>query len=109
MRGPKSGNLLVVGWGGTYGAIYQALEELKKEKIDVSQAHLFYLNPFPKNTGAVLKQFKKILVPELNSGHLRFLFRNTFPELATQIYGLNKVQGQPFKVVDIYNKIKELL
>ncbi len=109
VRGPQSGDILVIGWGGSYGSIYQAVEELKKEKIEVSQAHLHYLNPFPKNTQAVMKQFKKILVPELNMGHLMFLFRNAFPDMATKIYGLNKVQGQPFKVTEVYNKIKDLL
>lgn len=109
VRGPQSGNLLVVGWGGSYGSIYQALEELKKEKIEVSQVHLHHLNPFPKNFEAILKKFKKILVPELNSGHLRFLMRNAFPEIAVNIVGLNKVQGQPFKVLEVYNKIKEIV
>lgn len=109
VRGPQSGDLLVLGWGGTYGAIYQAIEEIKRQGKEVSQAHLSYINPFPRNLEAVLKKFKKILVPELNMGHLLTLLRRNFPEIAAQITGLHKVQGQPFKVYEVYNKIKELV
>lgn len=108
VRGPESGNVLVLGWGGTYGAIYQAVTECSRQGMQVSQAHLHYLNPLPKNLGEILKPFKKILVPELNSGHLKMLLRNAFPELAARITGLNKVQGHPFKVFEVVAKIKEL-
>ena len=109
VRGAQSGKLLVLGWGGTYGAIYQAVSECTQQGLEVSQAHLHYLNPFPKNLGAVLKRFKKILVPELNLGQLKMLLCNSFPDTAPQIAGLNKVQGQPFKIFEVYTKIKELL
>ncbi len=107
VKGPESGKLLVLGWGGTYGAIFQAVEEFQRQKASVSQAHLFYLNPFPKNLGDILKKFETILVPELNFGHLAMLLRNQFP--GVKIVGLNKVQGQPFKVHEVINKIKEIL
>lgn len=109
VRGAQSGDLLVLGWGGTYGAIYQAVDEMVQQKKSVSQAHLMHLNPFPKNMEKVVKSFKKILVPELNSGHLLMLLRNAYPEIADRFTGLNKVQGQPFKVHEVYAKIKELL
>jgi 2-oxoglutarate/2-oxoacid ferredoxin oxidoreductase subunit alpha len=96
-----------VGWGGTFGAIYQAVDQVRNEGGDVSQAHLFYLNPFPKNFGSVLKRFEKVLVAELNMGHLMMLIRNQFP--GTNVIGLNKVQGQPFKVHEVVKKIKEML
>jgi 2-oxoglutarate ferredoxin oxidoreductase subunit alpha len=109
VRGDQSGKLLVLGWGGTYGPIYQAVEEIMAAGKKVSQAHLYYLNPFPKNIKEVLSKFERILIPELNSGHLTMLLRNAFPEFATKIQGLNKVQGQPFKVFEISTKIKELV
>ncbi len=107
VRGPESGKLLVLGWGGTFGAIYQAVVDLKAKGIEVSQAHLNYLNPFPKNLGKVLGQFKKVLIPELNSGQLLLLIRGNFPGVTA--VGLNKIQCQPFKVEEVIKKIKELL
>ncbi len=109
VRGEQSGDLLVLGWGGTYGAIYQAVTEMTREGKKVSQAHLSYLNPFPRNIETVLKNFKKILVPELNMGQLKMLLRNAFPDQAAKIEGLNKVQGQPFKVFEVIEKIKEMV
>jgi 2-oxoglutarate ferredoxin oxidoreductase subunit alpha len=109
VRGPESGKVLVLGWGGTYGPIFQAVTECSRQNIQVSQVHLHHINPFPKNLGDILKKFEKILVPELNSGHLKMLLRNAFPDVASKIIGLNKIQGQPFKVFEVYTKIKELL
>ncbi len=107
VRGPESGKLLVLGWGGTYGAIYQSITDLETEGKKVSQVHLNYLNPFPKNLGDVLKKFEKVLIPELNFGHLLMLLRYQFPGI--QAEGLNKIKGQPFHVSEITNKIRELL
>lgn len=105
--GPKSGRLLVLGWGATFGPIYQALTDLKAQGIEISQAHLTYLNPFPKNLGQVLGQFKTILIPELNSGQLLLLIRSAFP--GTHAVGLHKIQCQPFKVEEITKKVREML
>ena len=105
--GPQSGKLLVLGWGGTFGPIYQAVSDLKGEGIGVSQAHLNYLNPFPRNLGALLSRFQKVLIPELNSGQLLFLIRSAFP--GTNAVGLHKIQCQPFKVEEISGKIRELI
>lgn len=105
--GPQTGDLLVLGWGSSYGAIYQAVSEIEKEGRKVSHAHLNYINPFPKNLGDVLKGFKRILIPELNSGHLLMLVRNQFP--GVNAMGLNKIQGHPFQVSEVVQKIKEIL
>lgn len=107
VNGPQNGKLLVLGWGGTYGPIYQAISDLKAQGIQVSQAHLNFLNPFPKNLGKVLGQFEQVLIPELNSGQLLLLIRGNFP--SAKATGLNKVQCQPFKVEEIVRKIKEMI
>jgi len=109
IRGPKSGKLLVLGWGSTYGAIYEAVTQLEKEGISVAQAHLNYINPFPKNFGTILKNYEKILIPEMNMGQLLMLIRNQFPQSATTVEGYPKVQGQPFKVFEILDKIRKVL
>lgn len=107
VRGPKSGKLAILSWGGTFGAIYQALENFKKKGIELSQIHLNYLNPLPKNLEEVLNGFEKVLVPELNMGQLLLLIRNFYPKV--NAFGLWKVKGLPFHVVEIEEKIKELL
>jgi 2-oxoglutarate ferredoxin oxidoreductase subunit alpha len=104
--GEQEGDLLVVGWGGTYGSILSAVQRSQRKGLKVSFAHLRYLNPMPKNTGAVLKKFKKILVPELNCGQLRMLLRSYF---LVDAVGLNKVQGKPFLISEIEAKIAEML
>ncbi|MBI4388018.1 MAG: 2-oxoacid:acceptor oxidoreductase subunit alpha [Candidatus Omnitrophica bacterium] len=107
MRGPKSGKLVVVSWGGTYGAIYQAIVELESEGVKITHLHLSYINPFPRNLGEILGRFEKVLIPELNMGHLLMLLRFRFPKI--QAIGFHKVQGQPFHAVEIKSKVKELL
>ncbi|GIW79301.1 MAG: 2-oxoglutarate ferredoxin oxidoreductase subunit alpha [Gemmatales bacterium] len=104
--GPKSGDLLVVGWGGTYGAIVTAVERAQRKGYSVAHAHLRYLNPMPKNTEQVLKSYKKVLVPELNCGQLRLLLRGIY---FVDAIGLNKIQGKPFLVSEIEDKIAEIL
>jgi len=104
--GDESGRLLVLGWGSTYGAITTAVEKMREEGASVSSAHLRYLNPFPRNLGDVLRRFEKVLIPELNLGQLRLLVRARY---LIDAIGLNKVQGKPFKVSEIANKIDELL
>lgn len=107
VEGPASGPLLVLGWGGSYGPVYQAVSNLAAEGTTVSHAHLSYLNPFPKNLGDVLGKFKKILLPELNMGQLIVLLRNQFP--GHQFVGYHKVQGQPFKSAELMEEIKRYL
>jgi 2-oxoglutarate ferredoxin oxidoreductase subunit alpha len=106
VKGPEQGDLLVIGWGGTFGAIASAVERSQRKGYKVAQAHLRYLNPMPKNTSEVLKRYKKVLVPELNAGQLRFLLRGEF---LVDAIGLNKIQGRPFLVSEIEEKIATLL
>ncbi len=106
VNGPEEGDLLVIGWGGTYGSIVSAVERSQRKGHKVAQAHLRYLNPMPKNTGEVLKRYKKVLVPELNAGQLRFLLRSQF---LVNAEGLNKIQGRPFLLSDIEEKIEQML
>jgi 2-oxoglutarate ferredoxin oxidoreductase subunit alpha len=104
--GAADAELLVIGWGGTYGTITTAVERSQRKGLKVAQAHLRYLNPMPKNTGDVVKRFKKVLVPELNRGQLRMLLR---AEWLVDAVGLNKIQGKPFLVHEIEAKIQEML
>jgi 2-oxoglutarate ferredoxin oxidoreductase subunit alpha len=103
--GDQSGEILVLGWGGTYGAIKEAVMKSRDAGVNVSQAHLQYLNPFPKNTADVLKSFKKILIPEINLGQLAKLIRS---EYLVDVIQFNVVRGLPFRVSDIVAKINEV-
>lgn len=102
----QEGDLLVLGWGGTYGAITEAIIKVRAQGKKVSQAHLKYLFPFSKNTGQVLKRFKKILIPEINLGQLTTIIRSEF--LIAPI-SFTKIKGLPFKSSEIQNKILEVL
>lgn len=106
VTGPDSGDLLVVSWGGTYGAIYAAVTQAQREGKSVAHAHLRYLNPFPRNLGDLLKRYKRVLVPELNLGQLSKILKYTY-DLPIEAY--TKIQGQPFKIREISAKINEML
>ena len=103
--GAESGKLLVVGWGGTYGHILSAVQEVRAEGVDVSFAHFDYIMPLPKNTAEVFEKFDKILVCELNSGQFVNYLRAVLPQFKYEQF--NKVQGQPFLVQEITTAIKE--
>lgn len=104
--GDPEGDLLVLGWGGTFGAIRDAVNRVRSKGYKVSQVHLFYVNPMPKNLGDILKNFKKVLIPELNLGQLAFIIRAKY---LVPVYQLNKIQGLPFRSSEVENKIYELL
>jgi 2-oxoglutarate ferredoxin oxidoreductase subunit alpha len=104
--GPSSGKLLVIGWGSTYGAIKSAVSELQEEGYSVSHAHLRYLRPFPKNLGAIIKNFEKVLIPEINNGQLIKIIRDQF---LVDAKGYNKIMGVPITKTEMLIKIKELL
>ncbi len=104
--GEQEGDLLVLGWGGTYGAITEAVIKAREEGYKVSQAHLKYINPFPKNTAEVLSKFKKVLIPEINLGQLAKIIKSEF---LIPVVQLNIVRGLPFRVVAIEEKIIEIL
>ena len=106
VEGDQEGELLVLGWGSTYGAIKEAIRHIQLQGYKASQAHLRYLHPFPKNLREVLNRFKKVLLPELNMGQMATVIRSTF---LREVIQFNKVQGQPFKIAEIENKIIEVL
>ena len=104
VEGPPEGDLLVLSWGSTYGAILTAAEEVRAQGQQVSMAHLRYLNPFPRNLGDVLGRFRRVLIPEINRGQLRLLVRAKY---LVDAVGLNKVSGQPFSSQEITQAILE--
>jgi 2-oxoglutarate/2-oxoacid ferredoxin oxidoreductase subunit alpha len=106
VAGDPEGELLVIGWGSTYGAITAARENMNAKGIKFSHAHLRYINPFPKNLGDIIKRFKKVLIPEMNLGQLNKLIR---AEFLVDSIGLDKIQGLPFKASEIEKKVTELL
>ena len=106
VEGPETGDVLVLSWGGTYGACRTAVELLLSQGHKVAHAHLRWVNPFPKNLGEVLKRYKKVLIPELNMGQLRTLIRAKY---LVDAQGLNKVKGRPFAIAELTTAIKELL
>ena len=104
--GPDQGDLLVLGWGGTFGAICSAVANAQQQCRSVAAAHLRYLNPFPKNLGNVLGRYRQVLVPELNMGQLALLIQARYP---VRVIPLGKVQGQPFSIAEIENKIRSIV
>ena len=104
--GKESGDLLVIGWGGTHGAIRSAVETAQDEGMSVSHLHLRHLNPFPKNLGEILVKFQKVMIAELNLGQLSTIIRSKF---LVDAVGLNKIQGKPFTQTEVYNEITKLV
>ena len=90
--GPDSGDLLVLSWGSTYGAVYTAVNDAREAGHDIAHAHLQYMNPFPRNLGDVVSRYRKVLIPEANTGQLRMLIRAQF---LVDAQGYNEVTGQP--------------
>ena len=106
IQGEPEGDLLVIGWGGTYGAISSATKSLRDEGFSVSNIHLRYLNPFPDDLEDVIRNFKKVIVPELNLGQLNLLLRAKF---LIDVISYGKLQGKPFKVAELREKFLEHL
>ena len=106
VHGDEEGELLILGWGSTCGAITTAVQRAREAGKSVSHAHLRYLNPFPKNLGEVLSRFQKVLIPEMNLGQLRHLIRAQY---LVDAHGLNKVKGRPFQVSEIEEAIDQYL
>jgi 2-oxoglutarate ferredoxin oxidoreductase subunit alpha len=104
--GPSEGDVLVLGWGSTYGAIRSAVERLQAEGWSVGHAQLRYLNPLPANTEEVMRRFKKVLVPEVNLGQLSMLLRSRF---LIDVVGLNQVRGKPYRIIEIKQAVEALL
>jgi len=104
--GDADGDLLIVSWGSTCGAITQAVNGQREKGRKIGHLHLRYLNPLPANLGDILKRYKRVLVPELNMGQLLWVLRAKF---LVNAVGLNKIQGRPFKQTELDQKIEEML
>jgi 2-oxoglutarate ferredoxin oxidoreductase subunit alpha len=105
-NGPEKGDVLVLGWGSTYGAIKSAVAELLAEGKKVSHIHLRYIRPFPKNLGDLIKNFEQVLIPELNNGQLIKIIRDKY---LVDAKGLNKIMGVPFTRHEIVDEIRKML
>jgi len=104
--GAAEGDLLIVGWGSTYGAIRSAVERLQAAGRSVAHAHFRHINPFPRNTDAVLRSYRTVVAPELNLGQLSWLLRARY---LLDVRGFNLVRGKPFKISDIEEEAERLL
>jgi 2-oxoglutarate ferredoxin oxidoreductase subunit alpha len=102
----EGADLLILGWGSSYGAIRAAVNRVRGRGKPVATTHLRHLNPFPLNLGEVVRSYPKVIIPELNSGHLRHLIR---AEFLVDALGINKVAGEPFKVAELEEAILEEL
>lgn len=106
VNGPAAGNLLVVGWGSTYGTITAAVEEAQQEGKAVASIHLRHLNPLPPDLGQILRQYERVLVPEINSGQLVRILR---AEYLVDAVGFNRVRGLPLSTQEVRETIDQLL
>ncbi len=106
IEGDTEGDLLIVGWGGTYGAIREAVTNMRQRGKSVSHVQVRYINPFPKNLGEILHNFKQVLVPEINNGQLIKILRSQYLVPAV---GLNLIKGLPLRAADVEQKINEIL
>jgi 2-oxoglutarate/2-oxoacid ferredoxin oxidoreductase subunit alpha len=106
VHGPERGDLLILGWGSTYGALRTAVERLQRGGSAVAHAHLRHLNPFPRDTGEVLSRYRRVLIPEINTGQLRLLIRGRY---LVDAVGLNQVRGKPFPVPEVVKAARLLL
>jgi 2-oxoglutarate ferredoxin oxidoreductase subunit alpha len=104
--GPPQGDLLILGWGSTYGAIRSAVERLNGEGRSVAHAHLRHLNPFPANTESVLRSYRRVLIPEVNMGQLLMLVRARY---LIDAVGYDRVRGKPFRIAEIVEEAERVL
>lgn len=107
VMGNEKADTLLLGWGGTYGHLRTAMEELNKDGVPMAFAQLRYINPLPKNTGDLLRRYKNVIVAELNTGQCADYLQSKFPDV--NIKRINKIQGQPFQVSEIVSKVREIL
>ena len=106
VMGEKTGKVLVLGWGSTYGSISSAVEKMQREGKSVSSAHLRHLNPFPRNLGEVLAGFETVIIPEMNLGQLCTMIRAKY---LVDAVPFSKVKGRPFQIREIVRKVEEYL
>ncbi len=105
--GAASGDVLLVSWGGTFGSVRGAAEQLQQQGKAVSHVHLRWINPLPKNLGAVMKAFKKVMVPEVNNGQLAYHLRAQYPGVNPLQF--NRINGKPIKIAELAAKVLEVL
>ena len=106
VSGPDRGELLVLGWGSTHGAITAAVKGVRERGLDVSHAHLRHLNPLPPDLGELLGRFHRVLLPELNLGQLSILLRSKY---LIDIESFTKAAGQPVMVSELQGRIEQIL
>jgi 2-oxoglutarate ferredoxin oxidoreductase subunit alpha len=107
VQGPAQGELLLLSWGGTYGSVRTAAEKLRADGKSVAHAHLRWMNPMPKNLGAILKSYKKVVVPEVNDGQLASVIRMRYP--GVDPIQFNRINGKPIKVAELASFVLEQL
>lgn len=107
VRCNQGAETLLIGWGGTYGHLFTAAQELCQEGTELAYAHFRYINPLPKNSGEVLRRYKNVIVAELNTGMFADYLQAKYPEV--RIERINKIQGQPFSVTEVKERIKQIL
>ncbi|MDL2291769.1 2-oxoacid:acceptor oxidoreductase subunit alpha, partial [Bacteroides sp. OttesenSCG-928-F21] len=107
VQGDKDADMLIVGWGGTYGHLYSALEMMQAEGKKVALAHFQYINPLPKNTAELLKRYKKVVVVEQNMGQFASVLRTKVP--GVNLYQFNRIKGQPFNVLRLVEEFTKIL
>tara|TARA_B100001029_G_C14943737_1_gene384697 strand:- start:200 stop:892 length:693 start_codon:yes stop_codon:yes gene_type:complete len=104
--GKNQGDILVLGWGGTHGAIRSAVEMAQEQGFSVSHLHLRYINPLPIDLNEIIVKFKKILIPELNLGQLAMIIRSKY---LIDAISINKIEGKPLSKLEIYNQINKII
>ncbi|OQY74454.1 MAG: 2-oxoglutarate ferredoxin oxidoreductase subunit alpha [Ignavibacteriales bacterium UTCHB3] len=106
VRGEQKGDLLVLGWGSTYGAITEAVNRIMARGLKISQVHLRYINPIHPDLGDILKKFKRVLIPEINLGQMATVIRSKY---LIDVVQFNRIQGLPIKASEIEEKILNML
>ncbi len=106
-EGAQKGDLLVVGWGGTFGSLHSAVKKINEEGYKVGHVHFNYINPMPKNTAEIFANYKRIVVCELNKGQMSYVLRANYPQFKYTQY--NKIQGLPFSIGDLNQKFKSII
>ncbi len=107
VKGKKHNDLLIVGWGGTYGTLYGAVTELQAEGHNIAFCQFNYINPLPENTAEIFSKYKRIMVCELNMGQFASHLKASLPQFKYMQH--NKIQGQPFTIDELKNKFIKTL
>ena len=104
--GPDEGDVLIIGWGSTYGTIITAVQELRRQGVDVAHFHLRWLNPLPQNLNYYIRNFRHVIVPEVNTGQLAKVLRAKY---LVDVKSFSRVKGQPLMVQELIQAVKNIL